>query len=46
MQSFLDNGYKSHLFTKCPLNNMPDYVEYHDADEIYEQPDIQGADMQ
>ena len=45
MKSFVDNGYKFHLFTKGPVDNIPDYVEHHDAGEIYQQSDIQSADM-
>ena len=44
MKSFVDNGYKFHLSTKGPVGNIPDYVEHHDADEIYQQSDIQSAD--
>ena len=44
MKSFVDNGYKFHLFTTGPVGNIPDYVEHHDADEIYQQSDIQSAD--
>ena len=40
MKSFVDNGYKFHLFTKGPVDNIPDYVEHHDAGEIYQQSDI------
>ncbi len=45
MKSFVDNGYKFHLFTKGTVKNIPDYVEHHNADEIYEQSDIQSTDM-
>ena len=45
MKSFVDNGHKFHLFTKGPVDNIPDYVEHHDASEIYQQSDIQSADM-
>ena len=45
MKSFVDNGYKFHLFTKGPVDNIPDYVEHHDAGDIYQQSDIQSADM-
>ena len=44
MKSFVDNGYKFHLFTKGPVGNIPDYVEHHNADDIYQQSDIQSAD--
>ena len=46
MKSFVDNGYKFHLFTKGPVDNIPDYVEHHDAGDIYQQSDIESADMQ
>lgn len=45
MKSFVDNGYKFHLFTKGPVDNIPDCVEHHDAGEIHQQSDIQSADM-
>ena len=45
MKSFVDNEYKFHLFTKGPVDNIPDYVEHHDAGKIYQQTDIQSADM-
>ena len=45
MKSFVDNGYKFHLFTKGPVDNIPDYVEHHDAGDIYQQSDIESADM-
>ena len=34
MKSFVENGYKFHLFTKGPVDNIPDYVEHQDAGEI------------
>ena len=40
MKSFVDKGYKFHLFTKGPVDNIPDYVEHHDAGDIYQQSDI------
>ena len=45
MKSFVDNRYKFHLFTKGPVDNIPDCVEHHDAGEMHQQSDIQNADM-
>ena len=44
IKSFVDNGYKFHLFTKADVGNIPDYVEHHDADEIYSQDEITNSD--
>ena len=38
MKSFVDNGYKFHLFTKGPVDNIPDYVEHHDAAKYISNP--------
>ena len=45
LKSFVDNGYKFHLFTKGPVDNIPDCVEHHDAGEMHQQSYIQSADM-
>lgn len=45
MKSYVDNGYTFHLFTKGPVRNIPDYVEHHNADEIYTRPDVDNDDV-
>ncbi len=35
IKSFVDQGYNFHLYTLGPVGNVPDYVQVHDANDIF-----------